>query len=107
MVGFEPPKQTAQNFTGGSRSNDGTISPLHGSGFAVCDTAIVVTTLSAPSSKMNKKALTETDIRTKFIITPALVGADGSKWNLMTQIREESYFTKGPRHRSGQNGQAR
>jgi type I restriction enzyme R subunit len=43
---------------------------------------------------MNKKALTETDIRTKFI-TPALVGPNGDKWNLMTQIREEAYFTKG------------
>jgi hypothetical protein len=43
---------------------------------------------------MNKKALTETDIRTKFI-TPALVGASGEKWNVMTQIREEAYFTKG------------
>lgn len=41
---------------------------------------------------MNKKALTETDIRSKFI-TPALVG--GGKWDLMTQIREEAYFTKG------------
>ena len=43
---------------------------------------------------MNKKALTEADIRTKFI-TPALVGADGNKWNVMTQLREEIYFTKG------------
>jgi len=43
---------------------------------------------------MNKKALTEADIRTKFI-TPALVGASGGKWNVMTQIREEAYFTKG------------
>ncbi len=43
---------------------------------------------------MNKKALSETDIRTKFI-TPALVGADGNKWDVMTQIREEAYFTKG------------
>ncbi|MBI5092942.1 MAG: DEAD/DEAH box helicase family protein [Candidatus Hydrogenedentes bacterium] len=43
---------------------------------------------------MNKKELTETDIRTKFI-TPALVGADCSKWNVMTQLREEVYFTKG------------
>jgi hypothetical protein len=43
---------------------------------------------------MNKKALTEADIRTKFI-TPALVGTGGEKWNLMTQIREEAYFTKG------------
>jgi type I restriction enzyme R subunit len=43
---------------------------------------------------MNKKTLTEADIRTKFI-TPALVGADGNKWNVMTQLREEIYFTKG------------
>jgi type I restriction enzyme, R subunit len=46
---------------------------------------------------MNKKALTETDIRSKFI-TPALVGANGEggqKWNLHTQIREEVYFTRG------------
>ncbi len=43
---------------------------------------------------MNKKTLTEADIRSKFI-TPALVGMDGSKWDLMTQIREEVYFTKG------------
>jgi type I restriction enzyme R subunit len=43
---------------------------------------------------MNKKELTEADIRTKFI-TPALIGADGSKWDVMTQLREEVYFTKG------------
>lgn len=43
---------------------------------------------------MNKKDLTEADIRTKFI-TPALVGANGDKWNVMTQIREEAYFTRG------------
>lgn len=43
---------------------------------------------------MNKKALTETDIRSKFI-TPALVGVNGDKWNLNTQIREEVYFTRG------------
>jgi type I restriction enzyme, R subunit len=42
---------------------------------------------------MNKKDLTEADIRTKFI-TPALVGS-GGKWNVMTQVREEFYFTKG------------
>jgi|CXWL01.1.fsa_nt_gi type I restriction enzyme R subunit len=36
---------------------------------------------------MNKKSLTETDIRSKFI-TPALVGANGEKWNLPTQMRE-------------------
>ncbi|MHB8090621.1 MAG: hypothetical protein ACYDH8_03305 [Syntrophales bacterium] len=34
---------------------------------------------------MNKKSLTEADIRTKFI-TPALAGADGNKWNVMTQL---------------------
>jgi type I restriction enzyme R subunit len=43
---------------------------------------------------LNKKNLTETDIRSKFI-TPAIVGVDGSKWNMMTQIREEAFFTKG------------
>jgi|GEM_PF-1759268 len=43
---------------------------------------------------MNKKALTETDIRTKSI-TPAIAGADGTKWDVMTQVREEVYFTKG------------
>ena len=39
---------------------------------------------------MDKKALTETDIRTKFI-TPAIV----SRWDVMTQILEERYFTNG------------
>ena len=43
---------------------------------------------------MNKKDLTETDIRTKFI-TPAIVGVADGKWNVMTQVREEVYFTKG------------
>ncbi len=43
---------------------------------------------------MNKKELTETDIRTKFI-TPAIVGSNGDKWDMMTQLREEIYFTKG------------
>jgi type I restriction enzyme R subunit len=43
---------------------------------------------------LNKKNLTETDIRSKFI-TPAIVGADGSKWDMMSQIREEAFFTKG------------
>ena len=42
---------------------------------------------------MNKKLLTETDIRTKFI-TPAIVGANG-KWDVMTQVQEERYITKG------------
>ncbi|MGO8931323.1 MAG: EcoAI/FtnUII family type I restriction enzme subunit R [Limisphaerales bacterium] len=40
---------------------------------------------------MNKKALSERDICSKFI-TPALVSA---KWDLMSQIREEVSFTKG------------
>jgi type I site-specific restriction endonuclease len=43
---------------------------------------------------MNKKDLTEADIRTKYI-TPAVLGLDGSKWDSMTQVREEFYFTKG------------
>lgn len=43
---------------------------------------------------MNKKEFTEADIRTKFI-TPALVGANRDKWNLLTQIREEIFFTRG------------
>ena len=43
---------------------------------------------------MDKKQLTETDIRTKFI-TPAIIGPNGDKWDLMTQIREEAYFTRG------------
>jgi type I restriction enzyme R subunit len=43
---------------------------------------------------MDKKELTEADIRSKFV-TPAIVGPDGSKWDLMTQVREEHYFTKG------------
>lgn len=38
---------------------------------------------------MNKKALTEADIRTKFI-TPALVGINGEKWNVMPQISEKA-----------------
>ncbi len=40
---------------------------------------------------MNKKALSERDICTKFI-TPALVGAG---WDILTQVREEVGFTKG------------
>ena len=43
---------------------------------------------------MDKKQLTEADIRTKFI-TPALVGSSAAKWNVMTQLREEVFFTKG------------
>ncbi|MEX2579936.1 MAG: DEAD/DEAH box helicase family protein [Verrucomicrobiales bacterium] len=40
---------------------------------------------------MNKKELTETEIRTKFI-TPAIVDAG---WDVMRQISEEKYFTDG------------
>ncbi len=43
---------------------------------------------------MDKKSLSETDIRTKFI-TPAILGPNGEKWNVMTQVREEVFFTKG------------
>lgn len=52
---------------------------------------LVVTSLA---NHMNKKVLTEADIRTKFI-TPAILGARGEKWDVMTQVREEIYFTKG------------
>lgn len=40
---------------------------------------------------MNKKQLTEADIRTKFIL-PAI---EKSKWDKNKQIREEVYFTDG------------
>lgn len=43
---------------------------------------------------MNKKSLSETDIRSKFI-SPAIWGPTGAGWDLMTQVREEAYFTKG------------
>jgi type I restriction enzyme R subunit len=43
---------------------------------------------------MNKKQMTEADIRSKFI-TPAILGANGEKWELQTQVAEERYFTKG------------
>ena len=42
---------------------------------------------------LDKKALTEVDIRSKFI-TPAIAGDAGSMWNVMTQSLEETYFTK-------------
>jgi hypothetical protein len=45
----------------------------------------------ANPGNLNKKQLTETDIRTKFI-TPAIIS---SNWDLMTQIREEAFFTNG------------
>ena len=40
----------------------------------------------------DKRTLSERDMCTKYI-TPALT--DGSKWDLMTQIREEVYFARG------------
>ncbi|MBK1640423.1 restriction endonuclease [Chromatium okenii] len=43
---------------------------------------------------MNKKALTEQDICSKFVL-PALVGVNKEKWDLFTQIREQYYFTQG------------
>jgi len=47
-----------------------------------------------PTAPINKKALSETDIRSKFI-TPALCGPGGAGWDLMTQIREEACFRRG------------
>jgi len=43
---------------------------------------------------IDKKRLTEADIRTKFI-KPALDKDKQGSWNVMTQIREEHYFTNG------------
>lgn len=43
---------------------------------------------------MNKKTLTEADIRTKFI-TPALDKERQGSWDIITQLLEEHYFTKG------------
>ncbi len=45
----------------------------------------------ATSGNPDKKHLTEADIRTKFIM-PAIIS---SNWDLMTQIREEAFFTNG------------
>jgi len=42
---------------------------------------------------MNKKDLTEADIRTKFI-TPAIDIEESGSWDIMTQVLEEHYFTK-------------
>ncbi|MDQ8179920.1 type I restriction endonuclease [Pelagicoccus sp. SDUM812005] len=43
---------------------------------------------------MNKKALTEADIRTKFI-TPAIDKDKQGSWDTMTQVLEEHYLTAG------------
>ncbi len=42
-------------------------------------------------TQLDKKSLSERDICTKFI-TPAVEQAG---WDLMTQVREQVYFTKG------------
>lgn len=42
---------------------------------------------------LNKRSLTEVDIRTKFI-TPAPVRLE-DKWDVLFHVREEAYFTKG------------
>lgn len=58
---------------------------------------------------LDKKQLTEADIRTKFI-TPGILGPDGSNWNVMTQVLEERYFTKGRiivRGKTVQRGEAK
>lgn len=58
---------------------------------------------------MDKKQLSEADIRSKFI-TPALLGVNQDKWSLMTQLREEAYFTKGRvivRGKTVQRGEAK
>lgn len=39
----------------------------------------------------DKRSMTERDICTKFVV-PAL---EGSGWNIMTQVREEYFFTDG------------
>ena len=51
-------------------------------------------------NKIDKKKLTETDIRTKFI-TPAIEKAG---WDRMMQMREEYYFTDGPIVFKGKKG---
>lgn len=43
---------------------------------------------------MDKKSLTEADIRTKFIL-PALIETGGGKWDRNEQLREEFQFTNG------------
>jgi hypothetical protein len=43
---------------------------------------------------VDKKQPTETDSRSKFI-APALVGSSVVRWNAMTQLREDVFFTKG------------
>jgi type I restriction enzyme R subunit len=50
--------------------------------------------LRSTEDLVNKKALSETDIRSKFI-TPAICGSSGAGWDLMSQVREEAYFTRG------------
>ena len=49
--------------------------------------------------EINKSELTERDICTKYI-TPAVVAAG---WDVMTQVREEVYFTKGSSYHTSQS----
>ena len=58
---------------------------------AVPELGICLERTSLTMPMLDKKALSERDICSKFI-TPALVSA---KWDLMSQIREEVSFTKG------------
>jgi len=46
------------------------------------------------SEEIDKKSLSETDIRTKFI-TPAITEGNPPGWDVMTQLREEVFFTNG------------
>ena len=58
-----------------------------------------------PVTAIDKRSLTERDICTKFI-TPAVEQAG---WDLMTQVREQVYFTKGRviwRGKRSQRGEA-
>lgn len=57
------------------------------------------------SGLVNKKSLTEADIRTKYI-TPAVLGPGSSNWDSMTQVREDFYFTKGRVMVSGKDREA-
>ena len=63
---------------------------LSSRGAASCGLSLV---RENPARIVDKKKLTEADIRTKFI-TPAVATPSG-KWDVMTQVREEVYFTKG------------
>ena len=65
--------------------------PARDSDARATETCAIVTALDSAVTSMDKKALSERDICTKFI-TPALRAAG---WDEMSQIREEVSFTKG------------